>query len=203
MTLKDREGRYSVKGNFDKDIKLDFIVFSTGNINFIGKKGNIANNLGTYFLGNPQSTNKTFSFDIKETINGVSPNTYFIDFFVNKLKYSNNEVSFEKISDSTNIKISERIGVYYNKDKSHSITISSDKILWSYFSDANINIDDMNSEEAVFSEIKNYENEKGEQHTVSLTLVFTDNCCKLTFNITDPQYSQYNKNEEEYRISWE
>ena len=65
-------------------------------------------------------------------------------------------ISFEKISDSTNIKISERIGVYYNKDKSHSITISSDKILWSYFSDANINIDDMNSEEAVFSEIKNY-----------------------------------------------
>ncbi|MBW5410373.1 hypothetical protein E6A50_08330, partial [Brachyspira hampsonii] len=80
LRLKDRAGRYSVKGNFDKDIKLNFIIFETGNINFIGSKADKANNLGTYVLGNPESTNKTFSFDIKETINGVAPNTYFIDF---------------------------------------------------------------------------------------------------------------------------
>ena len=81
LKLKDRTGRYSVKGNFNKDITLDFIVFESGNINFIGSKADTANNLGTYVLGSPESTNKTFSFDIKETINGVAPNTYFIDFF--------------------------------------------------------------------------------------------------------------------------
>ena len=80
--LKDRAGRYSLNVNFVEDIKLDFVVFDTGNINFIGSRNNIANNLGTYFLGDPESTNKTFSFDIKETINGVEPNTYFIDFFI-------------------------------------------------------------------------------------------------------------------------
>ena len=60
--LKDRAGRYSLNVNFEEDIKLDFIVFDTGNINFIGSKNNIANNLGTYFLGDPESTNKTFSY---------------------------------------------------------------------------------------------------------------------------------------------
>ncbi|MBW5380449.1 hypothetical protein, partial [Brachyspira hampsonii] len=159
LRLKDRAGRYSVKGNFDKDIKLNFIIFETGNINFIGSKADKANNLGTYVLGNPESTNKTFSFDIKETINGVAPNTYFIDFLYAKLKYSGNEVPFEKTSDSTNIKVGERIGVYYNQNKDHKITVSENKIEWSYFTDAYIDITNPYSEETEFIKIVNDENE--------------------------------------------
>ena len=201
--LKDRAGRYSLNVNFEEDIKLDFIVFDTGNINFIGSRNNIANNLGTYFLGDPESTNKTFSFDIKETINGVEPNTYFIDFFYSTLRYSGNEVNNKKKSDSTNIKISERIGVYYSKDKLYNITVSSERISWSYFPDAYIDITNQYTEDTVFTKTESFTNESGTVYNFTLKFVFTDNALKLTFNITDPSYSQYNKQDEEYRISWE
>lgn len=201
--LKDRSGRYSLNVNFEEDIKLDFIVFDTGNINFIGSRNNIANNLGTYFLGNPESTNKTFSFDIKETINGVEPNTYFIDFLYSTFRYSGNEVYFQKKSDSTNIKISERIGVYYNSDKSYNITITSDRISCSYFPDAYIDITNPYTEDRVFTKSESFTNENGEVYSFTLTFAFTDNALKLTFNITDPSYTQYNKQDEEYRISWQ
>ncbi|OEJ15876.1 hypothetical protein BFL38_10475 [Brachyspira hampsonii] len=203
LKLKERAGRYLVNGNFDKDIELNFIIFETGNINFIGSKADKANNLGTYVLGNPESTNKTFSFDIKETINGVAPNTYFIDFLYSQIEYSTNKVLFRKSSDSTNIKVGERIGVYYNQNKDHKITVSENKIEWSYFTDAYIDISDIYSEENTFTKTQIFTNENNEEHSFSLNIVFTDNACKLTFNITDPNYSQYNKSEEEYRISWE
>lgn len=202
LKLKDRYGRYSVKGNFDKDVKLDFIVFQTGNINFIGSKGDTANNLGTYVLGNIESTNKTFSFDIKETINGVAPNTYHIDFLYNKLKYSNNEILFEKISDSTNVKFNERVGVYYNQNKNNRITISKNKIEWSYFADAYIDIENPYTEDMLFTKTVPFTNANNENHSFTVTFTFTDNSIKIKFSITDPAYSQYNM-EEEYRIVWE
>ncbi|PTY39201.1 hypothetical protein [Brachyspira hampsonii] len=202
LKLKERAGRYSVKGNFDKDIELNFIIFETGNINFIGSKADKANNLGTYVLGNPESTNKTFSFDIKETINGVAPNTYFIDFLYAKLKYSGNEIPFEKISDSTNIKFKERIGVYYSQNKNNKITVSENKIEWSYFTDAYMDITNPYSEETEFIKIVDFINDQNENHIFMADFTFTDNSIKLQFTITDPAYSQYNI-EEEYRISWE
>lgn len=202
LKLKDRAGRYSVKGNFNKDITLDFIIFETGKINFIGSKSDIANNLGTYVLGSPESTNKTFSFDIKETINGVEPNTYFIDFLYSKLRYSNNEITFEKTSDSTNIKFNERVGIYYNQNKNNKITVSKNKIEWSYFTDAYIDIADSYSEEMVFTKTVDFQNANNENHSFTITYTFTDNSIKLRFTITDPAYSKYNI-EEEYRIVWE
>ena len=202
LKLKDRTGRYSVKGNFNKDITLDFIVFESGNINFIGSKADTANNLGTYILGSPESTNKTFSFDIKETINGVAPNTYFIDFFYSTLKYSNNEIPFEKTSDSTNTKFYERVGIYYSQNKNNKITVSKNKIEWSYFTDAYIDIADSYTEEMVFTKTVPFTNANNENHSFTITFTFTDNSIKLKFTITDPAYTQYNK-EEEYRIIWE
>ncbi|EKV58183.1 hypothetical protein A966_01511 [Brachyspira hampsonii 30446] len=202
LKLKDRAGRYIVNGNFDKDIELNFIIFETGNINFIASKADKANNLGTYVLGNPESTNKTFSFDIKETINGVAPNTYFIDFLYAKLKYSGNEIPFEKISDSTNIKFKERIGVYYNQNKNNKITVSENKIEWSYFTDAYMDITNQYSEETEFIKIVDFINDQNENHIFMAAFTFTDNSIKFQFTITDPAYSQYNI-EEEYRISWE
>ena len=202
LKLKDRTGRYSVKGNFNKDITLDFIVFESGNINFIGSKADTANNLGTYVLGSPESTNKTFSFDIKETINGVAPNTYFIDFFYSTLKYSNNEIPFEKTSDSTNTKFYERVGIYYSQNKNNKITVSKNKIEWSYFTDAYIDIADSYTEEMVFTKTVPFTNANNENHSFTITFTFTDNSIKLKFTITDPAYTQYNK-EEEYRIIWE
>ena len=202
IKLKDRTGRYSVKGNFNKDITLDFIVFESGNINFIGSKADTANNLGTYVLGSPESTNKTFSFDIKETINGVAPNTYFIDFFYSTLKYSNNEIPFEKTSDSINTKFYERVGIYYSQNKNNKITVSKNKIEWSYFTDAYIDIADSYTEDMVFTKTVPFTNTAGENHSFTITFTFTDNSIKLKFTITDPAYTQYNK-EEEYRIIWE
>ena len=202
LKLKNRTGRYSVKGNFNKDITLDFIIFETGNINFIGSKADTANNLGTYILGSPESTNKTFSFDIKETINGAAPNTYFIDFFYSTLKYSNNEIPFEKISDSINTKFYERVGIYYSQNKNNKITVSKNKIEWSYFTDAYIDIADSYTEEMVFTKTVPFTNANNENHSFTITFTFTDNSIKLKFTITDPAYTQYNK-EEEYRIIWE
>ncbi|MEI0447532.1 hypothetical protein R4J03_10790 [Brachyspira intermedia] len=202
IKLKNRAGRYSIKGNFNKDIKLDFIIFETGNINFIGSKADTANNLGTYILGNPESTNKTFSFDIKETINGVEPNTYFIDFQYGRFRYSDKEVYFERSSYSTNVKFKERIGVYYNQSKQKRVIITANKIEWSYFTDAYIDIENTYTEEMVFTKTVDFTNTAGENHSFTITFTFTDNSIKLKFNITDPAYSQYNT-EEEYRIVWE
>ncbi|CRF35539.1 hypothetical protein BRSU_2722 [Brachyspira suanatina] len=202
LKLKNRAGRYSLKGNFNKDIKLDFIIFETGNINFIGSKGDTANNLGTYFLGDTESTNKTFSFDIKETINGIAPNSYFIDFLYGKFRYSNNEIYFQKTSDSTNIKFYERVGIYYSQNKNNKITISKNKIEWSYFTDAYIDISDSYTEDRVFTKTVDFTNTTGENHSFTITFTFTDNSIKLKFTITDPAYSKYNT-EEEYRIVWE
>ena len=202
LKLKNRAGRYSIKGNFNKDIKLDFIIFETGNINFIGSKADTANNLGTYVLGNPESTNKTFSFDIKETINGVAPNTYYIDFLYSTLKYSNNEIYFQKTSDSTNIKFYERVGIYYSQNNNNKITISKNKIEWSYFTDAYIDISDSYTEDRVFIKTVDFQNANNENHSFTITFTFTDNSIKLKFTITDPAYSKYNT-EEEYRIVWE
>ncbi|WP_300365684.1 hypothetical protein [Brachyspira sp.] len=202
LQLKERAGRYSLNVNFTKDIKLDFVLFETGNITFIGKKGNTANNLGTYFLGNPQSTNKNFSFDIKETINGISPDTYFIDFLYSKLRYSNKEVNFNPKTDSTNIKFNERLGIYYNKNKDSKITVYNNKIEWSYFADAYIDIENPYTKEIIFTKTVNFQNTNSENHSFTITFTFTDTSVKLKFNITDPAYSQYNK-EEEYRIIWE
>ncbi len=200
--LKERAGRYSVIVNFTEDIKLDFIIYETGNIAFIGKKNTTANHLGTYFLGDPLSTNRTFSFDIKETINGIAPNTYFIDFLYNKLRYSNKEVNFQKKSDSTNIKFNERLGIYYNQNKQKRVIITANKIEWSYFADAYIDIANPYTEETVFTKTVNFQNASSENHSFTITFTFTDNSIKLKFNITDPAYSQYNT-EEEYRIVWE
>ncbi|WP_297300457.1 hypothetical protein [uncultured Brachyspira sp.] len=203
LKLKNRAGRYSLDVNFTEDITLDFVVFDSGYINFIGKKNNIANNIGSYYLGDPESTNKTFSFDIKETINGVAPDTYFIDFFGGKLRYSQNkEVNFKKLTDSTNIKMNERIGIYYSKDKSANITITDKQILWSYFPDAYIDIANPYSEETSFSRTQTFTNSNGVEHSFTVSIVFNYNSIKLKFTITDPDYSQYNK-EEEYRIVWE
>ena len=203
IKLEDRAGRYSLNLNFTEDITLDFVVFKEGYINFIGKKNNIANNIGSYYLGDPKSTNNTFSFDIKETINGVAPDTYFVDFFWGKLRYSQNkEVYFKKVNDSTSIKMNERIGIYYNKDKSANITITDKQILWSYFPDAYIDITNPYSEETSFSATKKFTNSNGEEHSFTIDIVFNYNSIKLKFTITDPSYAQYNK-EEEYRIVWE
>ena len=54
----------------------------------------------------------------------------------------------------------------------------------------------------VFTKTVPFTNANNENHSFTITFTFTDNSIKLKFTITDPAYTQYNK-EEEYRIIWE
>ena len=122
--LEDRKGRYSVI--LDNQSTMDIVLFDTGYIQIIMKTTAGNANSGSYYLGNPGSTDSQYDFTIN--VNNMTV-TYTMDFQNNTLITSGVSIPMTKISSSSDIQLDERVGMYLNwKNQKQYVIVSKNSI---------------------------------------------------------------------------